>query len=336
MFGERDRLLPLQRSALSTMMFKGSPMRDGQNRAQIFARALKALADGDTEAAAGIAETLHRRTPDDPSVHQLLSTVALHKSHPAESESWALLSLTARPDHIATLILAARAARALGHMAAALERFSRAAELDPARPEAAFGVAMASIALQPQMASDAINDLSHRFPDHAAGWVEIGGLLERSAQWELAARAFGEALRTQPSAKLCVRLGSALQSLGRRSEAATLYQKALHLDPASHEAWFKLGLALQDSRRPEHAAEAYRRALLLRPDLAEAEANLGVVLQDMGDLIGAKQAYGRAIRLRPSAFGRVAQALTTAPKGELWFDLTALHDHLSELGRLSR
>ena len=35
-------------------------------------------------------------------------------------------------------------------------------------------------------------------------------------------------------------------------------------------------------------------------------------------------------------FGRIAQALTTAPKGELWMDLGALRAHLSELGRLSR
>ena len=81
---------------------------------------------------------------------------------------------------------------------------------------------------------------------------------------------------------------------------------------------------------------AYRRALALRPDLAEAEANLGVALQEQGELTGAKQAYGRAINLMPSAFGRVAQALTTAPKGELWLDLAALRAHLSELGRLSR
>ena len=80
-------------------------------------------------------------------------------------------------------------------------------------------------------------------------------------------------------------------------------------------------MALQDGRLPARAEAAYRRALALRPDLAEAEANLGVVLQEQGDLDAAKQAYGRAINLMPSAFGRVAQALTTAPKGELWIDL---------------
>jgi tetratricopeptide (TPR) repeat protein len=166
--------------------------------------------------------------------------------------------------------------------------------------------------------------------------MELGAQLERGGRWEIAARAFANAMNTQPSAKLCIRLGSTLQALGRRDQAATYYQRALQLDPASAEAWFKLGLAFQDSRLPARAAEAYRRALSLRPNLAEAEANLGVALQEQGQMNAAKQAYGRAIELRPSTFGRVAQALTTAPRGELWLDLGALRAHLSELGRLSR
>ena len=311
-------------------------MRGGNDRANAFAQALQALSDGAIEAAAGISEGLLRRWPEDASVHQLMAAVALRASKPLDAERWALSSLAARPDHCATLILAALAARALGNWPEALERFQRADQLDPARPEAAFGAAASSIQVNPASALAVVENLSRRFPDQGSGWAEIGGQLERGGQWELAARAFAIAMNVQPSAALCVRLGSALQSLGRRDQAATFYQKALRLDPASAEAWFKLGLALQDGRQPEQAAEAYRRALSLRPDLAEAEANLGVVLQARGDLTAAKQAYGRAIELRPSAFGRVAQALTTAPKGELWMDLGALRAHLSELGRLSR
>jgi tetratricopeptide (TPR) repeat protein len=311
-------------------------MSDESDRGPAFARALKALAEGDADAAAELAAELLRRWPEDASVHQLMAAVALRASKPADAERWAISSLALRPDHYATLILAALAARALGNECEALGRFQRAAEREPKRPEAAFGAAAATIQSDRGQAGLFVEDLSRRFPDHAQGWLELGAQLERGRQWELAARAFANAMNTQPSAKLCVRLGSALQSLGRRDQAATYYQKALQLDPASAEAWFKLGLAFQDGRLPAQAAEAYRRALSLRPDLAEAEANLGVVLQEQGQLTAAKQAYGRAIELRPSAFGRVAQALTTAPKGELWMDLGALRAHLSELGRLSR
>lgn len=311
-------------------------MSGGNDRAAVFAKALKALDKGASEAAAEIAGGLLRRWPLDASVHQLMATVALRMSKSAEAERWAMSSLAARPDHYATLIVAAQAARTLGNLPVALERFQRAAKLEPIRPEAAFEVAAAMIHDKPSEASAVVEDLSRRFPGHASGWTELGGQFERAAQWELAARAFANALNARPSARLCVRLGSALQSLGRRDQAAKFYQKALQLDPASAEAWFKLGLAFQDGRLPARAVEAYRRALSLRPDLAEAEANLGVALQEQGDLMAAKQAYGRAIELRPSAFGRVAQALATAPKGELWMDLAALRAHLSELGRLSR
>jgi tetratricopeptide (TPR) repeat protein len=317
-------------------MYQGIGMPAEMDRAIALSHALKALADGADAKAAEMAEGLRRRWPEDASVHQLMAAVALRQSKPADAERWALSSLAARPKHFATLMLAALAARAQGHWQDALERYARAAELEPTRSEATFAAAIATIMIDPANAADAVDALRRRFPDPSPAWAEIGGALERTARWELAAQAFALALKAQPSAKLSLRLGAALQSLGRRGEAAAAYQTALQLDPSSAEAWFKLGLVFQDSRHSDRAEEAYRRALALRPDLAEAEANLGVVLQEQGDLPAAKQAYGRAINLMPSAFGRVAQALTTAPKGELWLDLAALRAHLSELGRLSR
>ena len=311
-------------------------MPEDELRAQAFAKALRALGAGATDEAAQIASALARRRPDDPAARQLMAAVALAKSDPVEAERWALASLAVRPDHSATLILAARAARARGDLPAAFERFARARELNPDRSEAAFGVAAILIQQNAPEAPRSVSDLQRLFPDHGPGWSEIGAQSEQAGKWELAADAYARAANSRPSAKLHLRLGSALQSLGRRSEAVASYRKALELDPASAETWFKLGLALQDGRRPADAALAYRRALSLRPELAEAEANLGVALQELGDLAAAKEAYCRAIRLKPEAFGRIAQALTMAPTGELWMDLAALRAHLSEPGRLSR
>jgi len=309
-------------------------MREGTDRAIALSHALGALANGEDATAVEMAANLLRQWPQDASVHQLMAAIALRQSRPLDAERWALSSLALRPDHFATLMLAAAAARANGDGSRALERYARAAGLEPSRPEAAFGVTVAAIALDSAAASGAFGALRRRFPDPSPAWGEVGAACERAGKGELAAEAYGLAMKAQPSARLGVRLGAALQSLGRRGEAVATYQTALRLAPASAEAWFKLGLALQDSRLPDRAEAAYRRALALRPDLAEAQANLGVVLQEQGDLAAAKQAYGRAINLMPSAFGRVAQALTTSPKGELWLDLASLRAHLSELGRL--
>ena len=100
------------------------------------------------------------------------------------------------------------------------------------------------------------------------------------------------------------------------------------LDPASVRGWFLLGLCRQDRRAFADAAAAYRTALALRPALAEAAVNLGTALQEGGDLAGAKAAYARAVATRPDTFGRVAQAITAAPAGELWLDLDALRRRL--------
>ena len=94
-------------------------------------------------------------------------------------------------------------------------------------------------------------------------------------------------------------------------------------------AWFLLGVSSADAGRRDAAAAAYRRALAIEPTLAEAAVNLGTLLQESGDLAGAKAAYGEALRLRPDTFGRIAQAMTTSPKGELWLDLGALRQDLT-------
>lgn len=297
-------------------------------------QAVETLASGQDAKAAGMAADLLLRWPEEASVHQLMAALALRQSHPLEAERWALSSLARRPDHFATLMLAADAARANGDDACALVRYTRAAELVPARPEAAFGEAVTAIAVKASAAPGVVEALGRRFPQASPAWAEVGAACERGGYSDLAAHAYALALKVQPSAKLGLRLGSVLQALGRRGEAVAAYQSALQLDPSSAELWFKLGLALQDSRLLGRAEAAYRRALALRPDLAEAQANLGVTLQEQGDLDAAKQAYGRAINLMPSAFGRIAQALTTSPKGELWLDLASLRAHLSELGRL--
>jgi tetratricopeptide (TPR) repeat protein len=311
-------------------------MRKQGGRPSAFTMALEALNVGAVAKAKEIGRRLLQDAPDDPSAQQLMAAIALKAGDHAEAERWSQASLLRRPDHAATLVLAGQAARAAGDLELAASRFQRAAEADRSRPDAAFFACIALIERGGADARPMIDDLLGRFPDYASGWSEIGDLLERAGQREAALIAFSRAARAAPSAVLHLRRGSLLQSIGRLDDAAEALKQAVSLDPSLAPAWFKLGLVFQDRHDEAEAIAAYRRALSLRPDLAEAEVNLGVALQETGDLTAAKQAYGRAIRLRPDSFGRIAQALTTAPRGELWMDLGALRAHLSEEGRLSR
>ena len=89
-------------------------------------------------------------------------------------------------------------------------------------------------------------------------------------------------------------------------------------------------MCAQDQHDFGAAAKAYESALALDPNLAEAAVNLGAARQEGGDLAGAKAAYRQAVRTRGDTFGRVAQALSTSPRGELWLDLRHLRRTLSE------
>ena len=169
--------------------------------------------------------------------------------------------------------------------------------------------------------------LAHH-PADAPGWRMLGETLAGLGQPAAALVCLERSRQAAPTADAALRVGAMLQSLGRPSAARAAFADAARLDPASVRARFLEGVAAQDAGDLAGAAEAYEHALALDPGLGEAALNLGTVRQEAGDLAGARRAYGAAARLRPDGFGRAAQALTTAPVGELWLDLGALRRSL--------
>ncbi len=165
-------------------------------------------------------------------------------------------------------------------------------------------------------------------PGEARGWRLLGDTLTELGKPAAALVCFERARRAAPTAAAALRVGAALQALGRPAEARDAFAEAAARDPGSVRARFLEGVAAQDAGDLPGAARCYEAALALDGTLAEAALNLGTVRQAAGDLDGARQAYGVAVRLRPEAFGRAAQALTTAPVGELWLDLGALRRSL--------
>lgn len=270
--------------------------------------------------------------PDDAAVHHLAANAAMAGGHFKDAFEHALASLRLRPAHTATLVVAGKAAKACGDLSGAKEYFRRAAEIAPDLSEPTFLLCVAQLEAGDDSAHTSLATLLERFPNDASGWSALGGALEKLGKVEASIAAYLRAAKSAPSAHLHLHLGKMLRSVGRLDGSARELTSAIALLPESAPAWFALGVTEQDSVQYAKAIHAYHRALQLAPEMAEAAVNLGICLQQTGALAQAKCAYGHALHLRADTFGRIAQALTMAPKGELWLDLRALRAALLAAG----
>jgi tetratricopeptide (TPR) repeat protein len=326
-------------------------------------RAIKLFQAGDMDAAADLCHSLLRSAPQEPALHQLAAAIALRSGDADSAARWAESALDLRPDHAATLMIAGHAARALADHTRALAFFQRAEVLAPSRAEAAFMTCATLLELGDGEARSMLDLCLQKFPEHSAGWRTIGLVLQKAGQNEAALAAFTRAARAAPSCELQMRRGALLRALGMVAEAADAFRAARSHEPDNFDAtlqlalclqhlgdvaaarvgleaavaknptegrgWFALGLIAQENRDWPAAIAAYQKALSVQPHLPEAAVNLGIALQEIGDLAAARASYRQALELRADTFGRVAQALTAAPTGELWLDLMALRASLA-------
>ena len=329
----------------------------------LVASALSALRTGHLLKAEAICDELLASAPQEPAAHQLAATIALQRGRFEDALRWACSCLALRPDHSPAQILAGRAARGAGDLQQSAVWFQRASDLAPNRPEAAFLHCIALLDQRDASALALLERLLQDFPDYAAGWSEVGATLRKLGQLEGAAVAFARAAKASDEPAHQVRLGEVLRSLGRSAEAVAAFRSAVDMAPdrlefrmalaaclresgefqlarrelehaVSIEAgdsrhWFALGLVCEDLRDQAGAIFAYRRSTELDPSFPEAHVNLGLNLQKSGEFEAAMVSYRQAVRLRSDTFGRVAQALASARKGQIWLNLGRLRRSLS-------
>lgn len=199
----------------------------------------------------------------------------------------------------------------------------------PDEPEPAFACCLAMLQGADPGAGALLQQLLARFPAHAPGWEKLGLWLLAAGKTEAALVCLRRAVAVAPSARSALACGSALRGLGRLEEAREFFATACRLAPHLARPAFLHALCAQDAGDFATARAGYETALALDPTLPEAWVNLGIVLQEQGDLDGARKAYGAAVGRRADAFGRVSQALTASPRGELWLDLGRLRRTLA-------
>lgn len=229
-------------------------------------------------------------------------------------------------EHWGLLLDEARAQFSSGSTQSAISALRDAVRRAPARPEPALLLCSFLIRLGDPDAQPLLDRCLVLAPRGSSGWGDVGEAFLAKKQIAAALVCFG---RGVPDAKLFIRCGLLARELGQSAEAVTAFEQAVRLDPRSTRAWFLLGNSAQDAGDPGSAAAAYREVLRLDSSIAEAAVNLGMILQETGDLKGAKDSYAQAMQIRPDTFGRIAQALPAAPRGELWLDLGALRRSLA-------
>lgn len=146
-----------------------------------------------------------------------------------------------------------------GRPEAALEAFTRSAQLEPRLPRTHDYLGMA--------------------------YAHLG-------QWSKAIPAFKQAIRMMPRyIDAHLHLGEAYEALDRWDEALAAYEHLVGVDPGEVRAWGRAGHVLERHGRYQEAAERYRRALAYDPTNAEVLEALGRLSLRLGRWHEARAAY---------------------------------------------
>ncbi len=100
-------------------------------------------------------------------------------------------------------------------------------------------------------------------------------------------------------ARSAAQIALQLQIAGRHTEAVTLYEKALELNPELVLGWCNLGVARRELQDIDGAEEALQQALRLNPRHATAMANMAAVLEAQNRPVEARSTARSALALAP-------------------------------------
>jgi len=110
------------------------------------------------------------------------------------------------------------------------------------------------------------------------------------------------ALKTSvPDAEVMARLAFLRQQNGEEKQAATLYEKALALDPHEIVALVNLGVLYANQQKPSQAMKLWHQALESNPGLTEASIDLALELAATGNRPEARRVIQEALRYDPDS-----------------------------------
>jgi tetratricopeptide (TPR) repeat protein len=135
------------------------------------------------------------------------------------------------------------------------------------------------------------------FYDWNSGFFEIS---DSSSQGKfISSEPSNELLINRDSFQAILTQGNSLFFAGRYEEAITFYDRAVKIEPGSHEAWYNRGVSLEELGRYEEAIASYERAVEIKPDSRKAWYHRGDSLYDLGRYKEAIASYNQALEIVP-------------------------------------
>ncbi len=217
----------------------------------------------------------------------------------------------------------------------ALPFFEEAANVDPGNIRAVGTLGTMYMALgRGDEAMPLLREAVRQRPELAMTHYNLAAALAAAGQWEEAAAEFREAVRGNPDLlpgwtgwgtsenqlnrpavadsvagaglarfpgdpDLLLIRGGALERMGRREEALTVYNTILETSPDNAQALFNASRIELESEKFEVAAGHLERLIHLTPGDAEAVVNLGIAYASLQRMDEAIEAFNKAITIDP-------------------------------------
>src|SRR5579864_7407303 len=168
------------------------------------------------------------------------------------------------------------------------------------RPQTSDELQQAESLLQSQHYKEAeaqLQSLTSTQGENPQLWFDLGFAESHLGKNSDAAAAYKKAVDLSPTwFEANLNLGLALAKAGDRNGAATALRAATELKPVSQpghqvsNAWFSLAQVVEESD-PNEALADYQKALELNPSNSEAAVGAGRMMEEHGDMAGAEKQY---------------------------------------------
>jgi tetratricopeptide (TPR) repeat protein len=254
--------------------------------------------------------------PDDLPTMIWLGEANLAAGQPDIADGMFAKALARQPSSAAAWFGAGRAALANRNYRSAVDRLSKALELDPHATKIHYSLALAYRGVGDLAASKAHmsqqGDVDTRPPDPLMQQIDAllespeaynvrGGAELQAGHWAAAASEFRHGLELAPNdPSLRHRLATALSQLGDVSGAIEQFEQVLRTSPAYTQSHYSLAVLLSDNGRYAEAMEHLKAALTYQPDYVDARVQLAETLGRAGQHEQAIAQYAQALAADPA------------------------------------